>query len=199
MATPLDHPLHSANRRGVVSMSSSAISPACRRRDHQCGEQDPARRRRSRRRDPSRRRSGTSRCREALGGCETGGAKITAAIACRRATSSMRSGRSGMAAAGNEDELLASCYRTSLALAAGHRLASIAFPAISTGIYGFPADRAARIAVATVMSGLEVPAPSATWPFAASAAMPLAITSTPSASTASLRTGRDASAEFAAA
>ncbi len=51
-----------------------------------------------------------------------------------------------------EDELLASCYRAALELAAGHRLASIAFPAISTGIYGFPADRAARIAVGTVVS-----------------------------------------------
>ena len=51
-----------------------------------------------------------------------------------------------------EDELLASCYRTALALAAEYRLASIAFPAISTGIYGFPADLAARIAVGTVVS-----------------------------------------------
>ena len=49
-----------------------------------------------------------------------------------------------------EDDLLASCYRTALALAAGHHLASIAFPAISTGVYGFPPDRAARIAVGTV-------------------------------------------------
>jgi O-acetyl-ADP-ribose deacetylase len=49
-----------------------------------------------------------------------------------------------------EDDLLASCYRTSLALAAEQRLASLAFPAISTGIYGFPADRAARVAVGTV-------------------------------------------------
>jgi O-acetyl-ADP-ribose deacetylase (regulator of RNase III) len=52
------------------------------------------------------------------------------------------------------DRLLASCYRTSLALAAERHLGSIAFPAISTGIYAFPADRAARIAVATVMSGV---------------------------------------------
>ena len=50
----------------------------------------------------------------------------------------------------NEDELLASCYRTALDLAAPTWLASIAFPAISTGIYRFPADRAARIAVGTV-------------------------------------------------
>ena len=49
-----------------------------------------------------------------------------------------------------EEDLLASCYRTSLALAAEHGLASIAFPAISTGVYRFPPDRAARIAVGTV-------------------------------------------------
>ena len=49
-----------------------------------------------------------------------------------------------------EEELLASCYRTALSLAAGNRLASIAFPAISTGIYRFPPERAARIAVSTV-------------------------------------------------
>jgi O-acetyl-ADP-ribose deacetylase (regulator of RNase III) len=49
-----------------------------------------------------------------------------------------------------EEELLASCYRTALTLAAEHRLASIAFPAISTGIYRFPPERAARIAVGTV-------------------------------------------------
>jgi O-acetyl-ADP-ribose deacetylase (regulator of RNase III) len=53
-----------------------------------------------------------------------------------------------------EDALLASCYRTALELAAEHGLASIAFPAISTGIYAFPADRAARIAIGTVVSDL---------------------------------------------
>jgi O-acetyl-ADP-ribose deacetylase len=53
------------------------------------------------------------------------------------------------------DRLLASCYRASLALAARHGIASIAFPAISTGVYAFPADRAARIAVATVKAELD--------------------------------------------
>ncbi len=67
----------------------------------------------------------------------------------------MRSGRCGRAAETNEDDLLASCYRTALDLAAAHSLASIAFPAISTGIYAFPADRAARIAVGTVASELS--------------------------------------------
>jgi O-acetyl-ADP-ribose deacetylase (regulator of RNase III) len=55
----------------------------------------------------------------------------------------------------NEDELLASCYRTALGLAAQHRLVSIACPAISTGIYRFPQERAARIAVGTVVSELS--------------------------------------------
>src|SRR5262249_40281894 len=49
-----------------------------------------------------------------------------------------------------EDDLLASCYRTALALAAAQRLSSIAFPAISTGVYRFPPERAARVAVGTV-------------------------------------------------
>src|SRR5262249_61513519 len=51
-----------------------------------------------------------------------------------------------------EDGVLDSCYRPALALACEHSLTSVAFPAISTGIYGFPADRAARIAVGTVAS-----------------------------------------------
>lgn len=49
-----------------------------------------------------------------------------------------------------EDRALAAAYRSSLALAAEHDLGSVAFPAISTGVYGFPADRAAQIAVETV-------------------------------------------------
>jgi O-acetyl-ADP-ribose deacetylase len=53
-----------------------------------------------------------------------------------------------------EDDLLASCYRTAVEFAGTHRLASIGFPAISTGIYRFPPDRAARIALGTVVSEL---------------------------------------------
>src|SRR5690606_39897973 len=56
----------------------------------------------------------------------------------------------------SEDELLASCYRKALALARGHRLHSIAFPAISTGVYGFPADRAARIAVSEIVVAVSL-------------------------------------------
>jgi O-acetyl-ADP-ribose deacetylase len=53
------------------------------------------------------------------------------------------------------DAVLASCYRESLTLAARHDLATIAFPGISTGVYGFPKDRAARIAVDTTRTWLD--------------------------------------------
>lgn len=53
------------------------------------------------------------------------------------------------------DRLLASCYRSSLVLAAEHDLTTIAFPGISTGVYGFPKPRAAEIAVAAVRSWLD--------------------------------------------
>ena len=87
-----------------------------------------------------------------LGGCETGGAKITAGhrLKAKHVIHAVgpvwNGGREG------EDDLLASCYRTALALAAQNRLTSIAFPAISTGVYRFPADLAARIAVGTVVA-----------------------------------------------
>ena len=55
-----------------------------------------------------------------------------------------------------EDELLASCYRTALSLASQHRLTSIAFPAISTGVYSFPPARAAHIAVDTMAAEISV-------------------------------------------
>jgi len=53
-----------------------------------------------------------------------------------------------------EDELLANCYRNSLRIASEHRLSHIAFPAISTGVYGFPMERAARIALREVSAFL---------------------------------------------
>ena len=53
-----------------------------------------------------------------------------------------------------EDQALASCYARAIELCQTHGLASIAFPAISTGVYRFPADRAARIAVSSVVEGL---------------------------------------------
>ena len=56
---------------------------------------------------------------------------------------------------GNEAELLASCYRTALELAESHKLESIAFPAISTGVYGYPPEEAARVASQAVQSSLH--------------------------------------------
>jgi O-acetyl-ADP-ribose deacetylase (regulator of RNase III) len=91
---------------------------------------------------------------ETLGGCETGGAKITRGYRLKAKHVIHAVGPVWSGGGKGEDELLASCYRTSLALAAEQRLASIAFPAISTGVYHFPADRAARIAVGTVASEL---------------------------------------------
>jgi O-acetyl-ADP-ribose deacetylase (regulator of RNase III) len=84
-----------------------------------------------------------------LGGCATGDARITAGyrLKARHVIHTVgpiwQGGRSG------EAELLASCYRTSIKLAKQYGVASIAFPAISTGIYGYPQREAATIAVAT--------------------------------------------------
>lgn len=92
---------------------------------------------------------------ETLGGCVTGSAKITRGY--RLPAKHVIHAVGPVWGGGNrrEEELLASCYRTALELAAAHGLASIAFPAISTGIYRFPADRAARIAVGTVVAELS--------------------------------------------
>src|SRR5580698_6670806 len=87
----------------------------------------------------------------ALGGCETGGAKITRGYRLPAKHVIHAVGPVWKGGGNGEDQLLAGCYRTALALAAEHGLASVAFPAISTGIYAFPADRAARIAVGTVV------------------------------------------------
>jgi O-acetyl-ADP-ribose deacetylase len=90
-----------------------------------------------------------------LQGCATGSAKITKGYRLPAKHVIHAVGPIFKDGAHNEDELLASCYRTALSIAAAHRLQSIAFPAISTGIYGFPADRAAGIAVRTVAAALE--------------------------------------------
>ncbi len=90
----------------------------------------------------------------AIGGCPTGEARVTGGYRLPAKHVIHAVGPVWHGGSAGEDELLASCYRNALRLAREHRLVSIAFPSISTGIYGFPADRAAGIAVATV--GAEV-------------------------------------------
>jgi O-acetyl-ADP-ribose deacetylase (regulator of RNase III) len=91
-----------------------------------------------------------------LGGCAPGEAKITAGyhLPARHVIHTV--GPIWQGGTADEDEILASCYRASLALAAEHGLTSIAFPAISTGVYGFPPERAAPIAVGTVRAAPEL-------------------------------------------
>ncbi|HPG02366.1 MAG: O-acetyl-ADP-ribose deacetylase [Methylobacteriaceae bacterium] len=86
----------------------------------------------------------------ALGGCPTGEARITRGyrLPVRHVIHTV--GPIWRGGARGEADLLASCYRCSLELAAAHGVATIAFPCISTGVYGYPADEAARIAVGTV-------------------------------------------------
>lgn len=89
-----------------------------------------------------------------LNGCETGRAKITkgyrlpAKWVIHTVGPVWHGGNSG------EDQLLASCYRRCFGLAREHNIRSIAFPSISTGAYSFPMDRAGRIALEEVISGL---------------------------------------------
>jgi O-acetyl-ADP-ribose deacetylase (regulator of RNase III) len=91
----------------------------------------------------------------ALNGCKTGSAKITKGYRLKARHVIHAVGPVWHGGTSNEDELLASCYRTALSLAAAHHLRSIAFPAISTGVYRFPLDRAARIAVGSVVAELS--------------------------------------------
>lgn len=90
-----------------------------------------------------------------LGGCDTGDAKITAGyrLPARHVIHTVgpvwQGGKQG------EPELLASCYRRSFELAAAHDIATIAFPAISCGVYGYPIDAATEIAVAESRAALE--------------------------------------------
>jgi len=91
-----------------------------------------------------------------LGGCKTGDAKVTgghrlpAAYVIHTVGPVWRGGDQG------EAELLASCYQRSIALAEEKGVASVAFPCISTGIYGYPVDLAARVAVRTVRESLAL-------------------------------------------
>jgi O-acetyl-ADP-ribose deacetylase (regulator of RNase III) len=82
-----------------------------------------------------------------LGGCKTGDAKLTKGHNLPAKYVIHTVGPVWQGGGTNEDHLLASCYRRSLELAASLNIRSVAFPAISTGIYGFPKQRAAEIAV----------------------------------------------------
>ena len=90
-----------------------------------------------------------------VGGCPTGGARITGAYDLPSKHVIHTVGPVWNGGGEGEDRLLASCYRNSLALAVRHGVRTIAFPAISTGVYCFPMDRAAAIAVREVRSFLR--------------------------------------------
>ena len=92
-------------------------------------------------------------CRK-LGGCPTGDARITAAYELTAKWVIHTVGPVWQGGMHGEDELLASCYRNALRLAVDKGVETIAFPAISTGVYRFPADRAAVIAMAVVRTFL---------------------------------------------
>jgi O-acetyl-ADP-ribose deacetylase len=82
-----------------------------------------------------------------LNGCETGHAKITAGYRLKAKHVIHTVGPVWHGGKNNEDKLLASCYSTSLSLARDKKIKSIAFPNISTGVYGFPKELAAIIAI----------------------------------------------------
>lgn len=89
-----------------------------------------------------------------LGGCDTGHAKITKGYRLTAKYVIHTAGPVWRGGGQREPELLASCYRTSLALAAAHGVRTIAFPAISCGAYGYPLQEAVRIAVRECAAGL---------------------------------------------
>jgi len=90
-----------------------------------------------------------------LHGCETGGAKITSGYRLPAKYVIHAVGPVWQGGSSGEDEALASCYARAIELCQSHGLASVAFPAISTGVYRFPPDRAARIAVSTTVKDLK--------------------------------------------
>ncbi len=86
----------------------------------------------------------------AIGGCPTGEARLTPGFELPAKWIIHTVGPVWQGGHAGEDDLLASCYQESLKLASSVRAATIAFPAISTGVYGYPPDEAAEVAVATV-------------------------------------------------
>jgi O-acetyl-ADP-ribose deacetylase (regulator of RNase III) len=93
-------------------------------------------------------------CRK-LNGCSTGEAKITKGYKLPAKWVIHTVGPVWHGGKNNEDDLLARCYSNSLALAAKHSIRTIAFPCISTGAYGFPIERASRIALSEIKEFLE--------------------------------------------
>lgn len=90
-----------------------------------------------------------------FGGCPTGKAKITNGYNLPAQWVIHTVGQVWQGGQQNEDERLASCYRNSLTLAVAHEIRPLAFPAISTGVYGLPLDRATPIAMAEVTAFLS--------------------------------------------
>ncbi len=90
-----------------------------------------------------------------LGGCKTGHAKVTKAYRLSADYIIHTVGPVWQGGKSGEPALLADCYRRCIALAEERSVVSIAFPSISTGIYGYPIDLAARIAVSTVQESLS--------------------------------------------
>jgi O-acetyl-ADP-ribose deacetylase (regulator of RNase III) len=89
-----------------------------------------------------------------LGGCETGDARLTGGYRLPARFVIHTVGPVWHGGGQGEAELLASCYRRSIEVASQRGIASLAFPAISTGVYGYPREAAARVAVATVRATL---------------------------------------------
>ena len=94
-----------------------------------------------------------------LGGCATGEARITKGYRLRAKHVIHTVGPIWRGGSQGEPELLRSCYVNSLDLAQQHQLASVAFPSISTGAYGYPIEAAAATAVTTAKQWLEDPGP----------------------------------------
>lgn len=90
-----------------------------------------------------------------IGGCPTGQARLTQGFDLPAKWVIHTVGPIWQGGHAGEDDLLASCYRESLKLASSIGARTVAFPAISTGAYGFPLERAARIAIAEIESGLD--------------------------------------------